>query len=247
MLEKIEGIVIDIVRHNDSHNVVSLYTRTRGRVACIVPVGKSKAGRVRNAQLGLLSCIRADINFKGNSDLHHLRNISPLHLFPDLHFHPVKSILIFFIAEFSNRLLRQYPQDENVWDFIADSLSVLDSLKSNRGIANFHIAFLSGLLHLTGILPNAGDYRDGLQFDMSRGEYIDPALVIQYRRNDLLGERQSAFIPLLSRLDYSNMHLFRFSRPEREEILELLLRYYSYHLPIGTEFKSLPVLREILS
>ena len=65
MLEKIEGFVIDIVRHNDRHNVVSLYTRSRGRMAFLVPVGKSRQGKARNAVITNMACLTADINIRG--------------------------------------------------------------------------------------------------------------------------------------------------------------------------------------
>ncbi|MCH5214888.1 MAG: recombination protein O N-terminal domain-containing protein, partial [Muribaculaceae bacterium] len=51
MIERLEGIVTDLVKHNDTHNVVTLFTRTRGRMAFLVPVGKSKSGKMRNALL----------------------------------------------------------------------------------------------------------------------------------------------------------------------------------------------------
>ncbi|MDE6682692.1 MAG: recombination protein O N-terminal domain-containing protein, partial [Muribaculaceae bacterium] len=50
-IERVTGIVTDIVRHNDRHNIVTLFRRSRGRVSFLSPAGSGKAGRARNARL----------------------------------------------------------------------------------------------------------------------------------------------------------------------------------------------------
>ena len=43
----------------------------------------------------------------------------------------------------------------------------------------------------------------------------------------------------------TNMHLFRFSRRERNEALDLILEYYSLHYTSLTSLRSLDILREL--
>lgn len=52
-------------------------------------------------------------------------------------------------------------------------------------------------------------------------------------------------VRLLMRMDFGSMHLFRFSREERQRILTVLMRYYQLHLPDFPELRSLAVLREV--
>lgn len=246
MLQKIEGIVTAIVRHNDSHNVVTLYTRQRGRMAFLVPVGKSKSGRMRNASLSLLAVVGADVNFREGKELYNLRNIEPIRLWHGIYSHPVKSAILFFLAEFCNRLLRQYPADEVLWNQVLQSLLVLDAAPSAR-LANFPMAFLIGLLPIVGIEPPARGWDEGDRFDMLSGEMVgtgDPEFM---RRRSFLSEEESRVIPLLSRMNFRNMQKFRFKGGERNRVLDRLLAYYSTHLPIGTDFNSLPVVRELFA
>lgn len=246
MVEKIEGLVLDIVRHNDSNNVVTLYTRGRGRVAFLVPVGKSKAGRMRNSSIRLLAWVEAEVNFKPGKELHFLRCVSVSRVWRSLYFNPLKTSLVFFLAEFLNRLLRQSPPDADLWDYIRDSIRTLDGL-DERLIANFHIAFLLGLLARAGVLPSPQNYEQGMVFDMQQGVYGYPELILQGRGQVLLTEEESAFIPRLLRMNYRNMNRFRFTRDERNRLLQRLLQYFSLHLPYGDKLKSLDVLRELLS
>lgn len=246
MIEKIEGIVIDKIRHNDTHNVVTLYTLTRGRMAFLSPVGKSKSGRTRNATLSLMSVVGASVNIRGDRELHTLRNPEPLRLWHGIYASPVKSSLIFFLAEFSNRLLRQYPADEKLWSFINGSLEHLDVM-SEAEVANFHLAFLIGLLPLAGISPAVSSWKPGDRFDMLSGEMVTDNHPMFLQRRRLLSESQSSMVPKLLRMNFSNMRRFRFSRTGRQELLDHILDYYACHLPLSREFKSLTVLREMFS
>lgn len=246
MIERIEGIVTDIVKHNDTHNVVTLFTRRRGRMAFLVPIGKSKTGRMRNAVINYMAVLGADVNINSNKELHTLRRIESLRVWHGIYSDPVKSALLFFLTEFCHRLLRQYPADEKLWQFLTQSLEILDSARP-AVIANFHITFLMRLLPIAGIEPQMVLYSEGLQFDMLSGEMIDTGRVWNARPRALLTESESMFIPLLMRINYRNMNLYRFRAAERKRILEKILAYYSIHLPLGGEFKTLGVLHELFS
>lgn len=244
MLQKLEGIVTDIVHHNDSQNVVTLYTRTHGRMAFMVPVGKSKSGRMRNAMLSLMAVVSADVNVSPARELQHLRQVTPIRLWHNIYANPLKCSILFFIAEFSNRLLRQYPADPLLWQWLVDSLEQLDTLPSGH-ISNYHLAFLVGLLGFTGIRPEGVSAEEGDFFDMLSGEMITADNPDFLKRRSLLPSAESRLVPLVLRMNFRNMHLFSLSRAERNRLLDHILQYYSIHLPLPSEYKSLAVLREL--
>lgn len=235
---------MDIVKHNDKYNVVTLYTRRRGRVPFLVPVGKSKSGRLRNALLMPMAVVSADVNFREGKELYSLRQVQPVRLWHGIYAHPVKSALLMFLTEFCSRLTRQYPADEKLWEFIVGALEEMEARPAER-LANFHIAFLVRLLPLAGIEPTVGGYEKGDRFDMLSAEMMAEGHLPFTRRVALLSEEESGVVPTLLRIDYRNMHLFNFSKVGRRDTLQRLLQYYAVHLPIGTDYKTLPVLREL--
>ena len=123
MTEKITAFVLDVTRHNDRHNVVTLYSRTRGRISFLSPCGSGKSGKLRQARLLPLAVIDADINFRQTSELQKLGAFSLHHVWSDIYFHPVKRLVALFLSEFLNRLLRASMPDEALWDYIFNSLS----------------------------------------------------------------------------------------------------------------------------
>lgn len=254
MIQHIEGIVLDIVRHNDRHNIVTLYTRSHGRMAFLVPQGKTKAGKMRNAMLTLMSVVKADVNIHPEKELHILRQPETGRTWHKIYANPMKTSLIFFLAEFCMRLVRQYPAEERLWNYIINSLEVLEQLPSGR-IANFHIAFLIRLLPIVGIEPSAKQYEENERFDLQTGEmtaklfdsfhYVTPGR--PNAASSLLSENESRHVPQILRISFRNMHIFRLTREERHRVLDIILKYYSIHLSIGSELKSVTVLRELFS
>lgn len=246
MIERIEGIVLETVRHNERHNVVTLYTRKHGRMAFLVPAGRSKTGKMRNTALSLMAVVAFDINIRAGKELHTLRNVEPVRLWHNIYSNPLKSTILFFMAEFCSRLLRQYPADERLWDYIKGSLEILESTDSVN-LSNFHIAFILRLLPLAGIEPAPAPFEDGDRFDMLSGEMVGRDNPEFLRRRILLEEEESRKVALILRMNYRNMGLFKMGREQRNHLLERLLEYVSIHLPIGREFKTLPVLREFFA
>ncbi len=241
MTEKITGIVLDITRHSDRLSIVTLFTRSRGRLSFLSPVGSGKGAKLRQARLQPLAVIEADINFKNTTELQRLGNFSLLDVWSDIYFDPVKRLITLFLAEFLNRLLRATMPDEQMWDYIHDSLRLLDHMRS--GVADFHIAFLTSLLTFAGIQPDASVYKPGQVFDMQAGVFTSH----MPSHHDYLKGDEARFAALLSRINYTNIRTLRLNGRLRSEILDRLLRYYAIHFPGASNLRSLDVIHDILS
>lgn len=138
MTEKITAIVIDITRHNDKLNIVTLFTRSRGRISFLSPAGSGKMGRLRHSRLQPLAAIEADINFRQTAELQRLGTFALYTVWNNLYFDPVKRLVALFISEFLNKLLRATMPDEALWDFILNSISLLDNLPGVSPISISH-------------------------------------------------------------------------------------------------------------
>lgn len=238
-IEKITGIVTDVLKHSDRHNVLTLFTREKGRVSLLSSAGTGKTARLRNASLMPLSIITADVNFNGSRDLQFLGKFSRDRLWRDIYFKPVKSAIALFIAEFVNTYIRNSGPDETLWDFVAGAISQLDSLRG--GAANFHLAFLIDFLGPAGIRPDLTDWRRDTWFDMRGGTMS----ILPPPHHDTLTPSEAAILPLLTRMNLRTAPLFRLNAPQRRKLLSGLLRYYALHFPGMANLKSPEVLADV--
>lgn len=239
MQQKIRGIVLQTVRHNDRHNIVTLYTESHGRVAFLSPASSGKAGRLRNAMLSPLAVVEADVRFSATRDLQYLGSVSTPEAWRNLYFDPDKISMTFFLTDLLTALLRTAPPDKSLFTFLRNAVAMLDALR--RGVANFHICFLLRLLPFMGIGPDYESYRPGTVFNMREGTFDDRTP----DHHDYLPVAESALIPLFSRMTFDNLHAFQLSVGDRRRILTILMRYYSLHLPVPSRLKSLEILTEL--
>lgn len=239
MIEKISGIVLDITRHNDRHNVVTLYTRSRGRVSFLSTGGAGKAARMRASRLQPLAVIEGDINFKQNAELQKLGAFSLSYVWSGIYFHPVKALMALFLSEFLNRLLRASMSDESLYDYIVNSLRLFDGM--GEGIADFHIAFMASLLPFMGIQPDGSEWIENAYFDMRNGTFSSD----RPPHNDVLEGEDARMAAELGSMDFSNIRQFHFDNDKRRRVLEEMLRYYAIHYPGTSNLRSLEVLRSL--
>ncbi|MCM1475276.1 MAG: recombination protein O N-terminal domain-containing protein [Muribaculaceae bacterium] len=239
MQEKISGFVIDIVRHNDRHNVVTLFSRSRGRVAFLSPVGKGSRGAGRAARIAPLAWLDAEVNFRPGRDLQILSGVSLHRVWHRLYFDPLRTPLVIFISDFLNRLLRVSAPDEFTFDYIASFLSFLDS--TLHSTANLHLSLLLGLLEFMGISPLLQNLKPGQWLDMRAGLPSD----VRPSHPDYLSPSDVVRLPDLMRMQPINAHLFRLTSDQRVYILNNLLKYYQIHLPGILPIKSLPILQSL--
>jgi len=238
MTEKFQGIVLDTIRHSDRHNIVTLFTRTRGRLTFLSPTGSGKAGKMRQSRLLPLAVIEGDMNFKPAAELQKLGSFSMLRVWGNIYFHPVKQLITLFLSEFLTRLLRATMPDENLWDYIVDSLSFLDRMQ--KGIADFHITFLASLLPFMGIQPDLSLYGKGKILDMQAGTFVDKIPP----HHDYLQGNDARLAAIMCRINFSNIRALKLNGETRLHIIEELLHYYGIHYPGTSNLKSPGVIHD---
>ncbi len=246
MKETIKGIVLGTVKHTDRHNITNIFTRERGRMAFLSPAGASKKSRQTSARLQPLSIIEGEANISASREIHNLSSILPLKVWRTLYYDPLKSSVVLFLSEFLTRLLRDSPPEPRLWNFIADSINVLDATEDRIASANFHITFLVSMSFLMGIQPDLSGYRDGMEFDMRSGTMTHPFNTMSTSSLRVDATR-SAFLPTLIRINYANARRFRFSGKERSELINSILKYYGIHFPGCDNLKSIDILKEIFA
>lgn len=241
MQQRISGIVLRTVKYGDSSLIVDLFTESHGRMSFVAHVSTSGRRRSSGAVFWRpLSMVEFDADLHGQGRLAHARNVRLSHNYTDLPFQPHKQMLVLFLAEFLSRVLREQQADAPLYGYLTHSLLWLDAAPS--GFANFHLVFLLRLSQFVGIWPNIEGEPDGRYFDLRSGTYADAVPL----HPDFLSPDESRLLPLLQRMNYPTMHLFRFSRLQRRRVLDVLTTYYRLHLPAFGELRSLDVLRELL-
>jgi len=168
--------------------------------------------------------------------------------YSDVPYNPLKSAISLFLAEFLASSLKDESQNIPLYYYLETSMQFLDSVSSTSAIANFHLIFLLKFSRFIGVLPNLDIPSPGIRsssplFDLVSSTYT---YNIPTHRH-FLNIQEASLLPLLFRLDFSTMHLLKLTRQQRARFLEVMILYYSLHIPSFPELKSVGILHEIFS
>ena len=226
MLCKTRGIVLHTIPYNDKYSIIYMYTEAFGRASYLVSRSRGKKSTVSKALFIPLSVLEMEVEHLNKRDLHRIKETRICFPLNDVCCDPVKNVLALFLSEVLFRVVKDTEPDPPVlFDYLYESIHLLEY--ADKGIANFHMVFLLGLLHHLGIFPNMESHRVGYYF-----RYVEWGVYGSYPRCiALFNKVESAFFSRLLRISFENMSLYGFSRQERVRIIHRILEYYRLHLP----------------
>ena len=237
MFVKTEAIVLHTLKYGETRMIVELFTRHLGRIAVALTIPKTAKGKLKKQYFQPMTLLEVTADVRQKVQLQKLTDARLLVPYLTIPVQPEKLAIALFVAEFLYYALRSEQRDEQLYDYIADSLQWLDT--AQEGYANFHLTFLLRLSRFLGFFPNLegrGEY-----FDLREGTFCETVPT----HGDCLAPEEARLMRLLMRMDFPTMHLFRLSRHDRQQVMEVLMRYYKLHLPDFPEMKSLAVLHQL--
>lgn len=239
MLIRSSAIVLHTQRYNDTSFVAVLFTAAEGAVSFMVRIPKSRRAGIPSKLFTPFALLDVEWDERGMRNLQRLHSCTLSRPYLSIPYHPLKTTVALFLAEFLYGALRGEKAGGALFDFVRDSFLWLDICR--RNFANFHIAFLIRLTRFLGFFPNAENFVEGRPFDLLNSRFTKVAPDHPY----YVTPDEAAAIPNLLRMNYETMHLFRFSRADRNRLIDVICTYYRLHVPGFPRLKSLDVLREV--
>lgn len=221
MMEKTRAIVLHSLRYADAKVIVTLFTESRGAQSFMVRVPRSRRSVMQNVLLSPLSLLEVDFEYEENRRMQRLVDVRVSEPYQSLPYNPMKQTIALFLSEFLYYGLREEQANPELFAYLEHSLLWLDN--RTKEYANFPVTFLIRLSRFLGIWPDTEEAQAALRVD------------------------EVPLVPLLLRMDFATMHLFRFSREQRARVMQVINDYYRLHVPHFPELRSMAILREVLS
>jgi DNA repair protein RecO (recombination protein O) len=241
MIESTKAIVLHQIKYSDSGIVVQLYTRKFGRQSCLIKGMRNKKSGKHNVCFQPMSILELAFYHKESRGMQVMKDFSVSYSPSDIFSNIKKSSVAIFLGEVLTSVLREESANEELFDFIRDSIIYFDSCRN--GYANFHLAFLAGLCSYLGFEPRPKTSPGKTYFDMLNGAFVPfPPDHGNYVNTEISGILTAFFSS-----SYEKINDIILTGSLRNEVLETLVGYYSIHLPGLKKIKSLHVLKEVFS
>ncbi len=242
MLETTQGIVLHYNRYNDESAIADIFTLSRGSVSFLVRDRRQQRKKnIHTTLLRPLNIVEVMFDYRTSTSLQRIQEVHIAHCYTSLPYDPVKETVALFLSEFLHNVLRNEVKNPDLYYYIQYSLQWFDM--TDKGLANFHVAFLTRMTYYLGLWPNM-DKRSKLPyFDLKDSTATDT----EPKHSFFLKGEEVAMMPKLLRMNVRNMHRFLLTRQQRNRMLDVLTIYYQLHVPEFRDLRSLAVLREVLA
>lgn len=239
MFTQLDCIALRTVRYNDRHDILVAYSRQAGRVSFLLSSGRGREAARRRALLMPMSRFECISDIRPGGGILSMRDLRAVAV-PGSDSDPVRGMIALFVGDLLSSVLTEPVGDDALFRYLEYAVVRLCLTRHDR-LPNFHISFMVGLMRYLGIEPDVSTYADGELLDMTGGEFrATPPLAGEW-----LDREASAHAARLLRMNFRNMHLYRLSCVQRNEIVDHLIRYYTRHHRAITSLRSLDVLRSL--
>lgn len=234
-----KAIVFSTIKYSEADLVVSAYTEAAGIKSYLLRnILKSKKSKLRVSYFQTLTQLELIADHKNKGTLEYIKEAKIFKPYATLHTQVVKTGLVMFLSEILKNCIREEEPNPKLYSFLEDALHWLDQ---NHEIANFHIYFLLQLSNHLGFYPDVSNIRASY-FNIAEGNFQNTNANHYCFEGTYIEEFKQFF-----GIDIDSINKIKLSKKTRQQILDLLLGYYTLHVQGYQKPKSLAILNQLFS
>ena len=228
MIRKTSRIVLNSIRYKDTSIIVKIFTRELGLKSYLVNGVRSMGKGSKMALYQPLTLLDLVVYNKENSGLQRISEAKLQRAHQRIPFDFSRTSIALFITEVINRSIYENYQNESLFDFLTDSIIILD--QGEALLTHFPLVFLIEKAKFLGFSPEdaEGFLLESVHQPFSEQEI---PLILEYLER-LLSEKYQCCEKIPVGL--------------RRKLLDHLLDFYAQHMENSSSFKSLAVIRQVL-
>jgi DNA repair protein RecO (recombination protein O) len=240
-LHKTSGIIFHTSPYGNTSIVAKIYTQKFGLQSYIVNNVRSNKAKNKNNFFQPLSLVNLVVYHKPATGLQRISEISFSHTLHSITQNIIKTTQALFITEVLYRSIKEEEANEELFHFIQTSVLFLDDEKENY--LNFHLLFMMKLTIHLGFKPDGNYSNQNNVFNLQEGVFQSS---IPHHSHYIMDDVAKLFHQLIT-LSYEESRNITINKTLRNQMLEILLLFFSLHLPGGFKVQSHLVLREIMA
>lgn len=240
MDDKIQGFVLQTIRYGDTSLIVKFYTLNHGLQSYMVKGVRGKHAKNRIAFFQPMTFLRfvQSGQPKGNA-MAYLKDPELEYAYQSIPSVMNKSAVLMYLAELLSRTLTQQERNEELYQFIYQSVVWLDLVDS--GYANFPLFFTLELSRFLGFYPQSNDQGNAF-FDMMEGQFVATQPVHPY----YFEKEDSMRLSRLLHCGIDGLPSVVMTGAQRNALLDGIITFMRLHAPVLKGLQSHEILRDVL-
>lgn len=240
MLHQTKGIVLRLTRFKESSAIVNIFTEKFGVQTYIVNGLFAKRAKNKMAYLQPLNLLNLVVYYKENQNIKRIKEMQWDYMFRQIPFNNTKRCVLIFLNEILVKSIKEEVANIKLFNFLYYQIELLDNFTEKH--ADFIIIFIIKLSALLGFkpLPNKTDKQN--YFSLSQGQFVENHILNQHQLTAL---QSALFYNCLTTVN--NKTKLKLTKVEKAEILDLLIKYFQYHIEGFGQIRSKNILNSVLN
>ena len=238
---KTSGIIIHTTKFSETSLIVKIITPDFGVKSYIVKGGRNKKSKLKATIFQPLALVDLVVSNSDKAKLQRISEINILYPYTDIPYNILKSSIALFLNEILYKAIKEQHSDENLFEFIKNSLQLLDLKQDN--CSNFHVFFMISLSRYLGFFPEGQCSNIMPVFDLQEGRFVNH---IPHHSNYLTVILSSLFYELIN-ADYNSIHQLKIDKNQRRQLLQAIIKFYQLHITSFGEIKSVEILEQVIA
>ena len=239
MRTKTKAIVLKTTKYQETSLIVKCYTQVGVKSYFLKGILKSKKNKSKIAYFQPFTILDLVVTHNDKGNLNYINDIAIAYPLHQIHTNIYKSTIVLFLTEILNTVLIEEEENTMLFSYLENALIWLDT---HNKTANFHLLFLLDLTKYLGFYPKTKNYKTAFFFNLKEGIFTNAKPNGNYCTNQKL----NLFKQLIG-INFDALSKLEFNATERQEIMQVLLTYFTIHLPEFYKPKSLSVLQSVFS
>ncbi len=228
-LKKTRGLVISFIRYRETSIIVKIFTRDIGFKSYIVNSARTKGTKSKMAFFQPLTLVELVVYDKEGVGLNRVSEVKLSKAYEKIPFDHLRSAIAMFIGEVLGKSIYQDYLNEEFFDFLEYAMGLLDSEEAI--LVHFPLVFLYETSRYLGFAPNdAGSFFDELTHELQVSEEL---------------KEEMDYLDLLIHESFDCKE--KIHAVSRKKLLDHFLLFYTKHLDLQYDWKSVNILRQLMS
>ncbi len=233
------AIVLSALKYSEADLIVTCYTESSGiKTYLLRGILKSKKGKLRTSLFQPLTQLELVAYHKNKGTLESIREAKVHKPYKSLHTDVIKSSLVLFLSEMLKNAIKEEEPDNELFNYLSQSLEWLDD---NDDISNFHVLFLLKLTAYLGFYPDTDDI-EFQHFNLAEGRFEKNQFGMYTETGNTIENFKQFF-----GINFDGIRDIKLTKSARLDLLNLLLKYYQFHIQDYKKPKSLLVLNQLFN
>ena len=236
MIVTTPAIVLSVIKYNDTDAVIKTYTAQTGFTAFFIRnFFKGRKARLYKAVIQPGALLEFIFNYKNKGQLEHLKDVRILYHFKNIHRDFDKLNLLTFLREILLESLKNEQADERLFQFIFEKFIALDQEVLDP---DFHLKFMLQLTQYLGFFPDL--QTNGSYFDLQNAVFTE-----QIPLNPYLNKSETLLFRNFSGMIFATKKYTKLKQLDRKELIDVILRFYSFHISLFNTPNSVKILHQM--